>query len=425
MRILHVISSVAPRFGGPSKAVLEICRELAKRGQQTEIYTTNIDVDRRLQVPLERPVEVDGVRITYFPVEAFNLYKLSRPLARALAASIPDFDIVHIHSLYQFPATIAAYYCRRYGVPYIVRPHGTLDPFLYRRHRIRKWVYETLWERRNLAAAAAVHFTAEEEMELAGSLRLRFRGVVVPLGVGLEEPPLATRRLSDFWPETAEKKTLLFLGRINFKKGLDILARAFGAIARNRPDIHLLLAGPDNEGFGSYVRRWLKEEGVLHKATFAGMLTGERKAVALARSAIFVLPSYTENFGIAVVEAMAAGLPVVLSNRVNIWREIDRSRAGLIVEPRMRPTADAINLLLDNPATAVQMGARGAKLAREQFSWDAASANLIDLYRQVVSQSFASATGPMTVPDTLSPKVARTPVSQGSTGLKPHVFRES
>src|SRR5262249_35803991 len=162
----------------------------------------------------------------------------SRPLARALAVSIREFDIVHIHSLYQFPATIAAYYCRRYGVPYVVRPHGTLDPFLYRRHRIRKWVYETLWERRNLAAAAAVHFPAEEEMELAGSLGLEFDGVVVPLGVELEELRVPTRRLADFWPETTGKKVLLFLGRINFKKGLDVLAQAFGAIARNRPDVH-------------------------------------------------------------------------------------------------------------------------------------------------------------------------------------------
>jgi glycosyltransferase involved in cell wall biosynthesis len=386
MRILHVVSSVAPRFGGPSKAVLEMCRELAKRGEQPEIYTTNVDVDGRLDVPLESPVDMYGVRITYFPVEAFNLYKLSRPLARALAASIREFDIVHIHSLYQFPATIAAYYCRRYGVPYVVRPHGTLDPFLYRRHRIRKWVYETLWERRNLAAAAAVHFTAEEEMELAGSLGLEFHGVVVPLGVELEELRVPTRRLADFWPETTGKKVLLFLGRINFKKGLDVLAQAFGAIARNRPDVHLLLAGPDNEGFGSHVRRWLEVEGVLQQATFAGMVTGQRKAVALAQSAVFVLPSYTENFGIAVVEAMAATLPVVISNRVNIWREVGRSGAGLVVDPEVNPTADAINLLLNNPVTARQMGARGARLAREQFSWDTAGARLVDLYRQVVSQ---------------------------------------
>lgn len=390
MRILHVIPSVAPRYGGPSKAVVEMCRELVRRGERAEIYTTNIDVDGCLDVPLERAVEADGVRITYFPIEALSLYKISRPLAGALRSSIPDFDVVHVHSLYQFPSTVAAHYCRRYGVPYIVLPHGTLDPFLYRRHRMRKWLYETVWERRNLAAAAAVHFTAEEEMELASSLGLRFRGVVVPLGVDLEKPPPSASRLADLWTETAGKRVILFLGRINFKKGLDILARAFGAIARNRNDVHLLLAGPDSEGYGSQVRLWLKEEGVLHKATFAGMLVGERKGVALAGSAMFVLPSYTENFGIAVVEAMAAGLPVVISNRVNIWREVSRGGAGIIVDPEAHATADAINLLLDDHATAARMGERGSRVAREHFTWDAAGAKLVDLYRQIVSAQAGS-----------------------------------
>jgi glycosyltransferase involved in cell wall biosynthesis len=394
MRILHVISSVAPRYGGPSKAVVEMCRELTRLGERAEIYTTNIDVDGCLDVPLERRIEADGVRITYFPVEALSLYKISRPLASALRSSIPDFDVVHVHSLYQFPSTVAAYYCRRYGVPYIVRPHGTLDPFLYRRHRMRKWLYETLWERRNLAGAAAVHFTAEEEMELAGSLGLRFRGVVVPLGVYLEERPSSSYRPADFWPETAGKKIILFLGRINFKKGLDILAQAFGAIARNRNDVHLLLAGPDSERYGSQVRHWLKEEGVLHKATFTGMLVGERKGVALVQSAMFVLPSYTENFGIAVVEAMAAGLPVVISNRVNIWREVSRGGAGIIVDPEAHATAGAMNMLLDDPATAARMGERGSRLAREHFTWDAAGAMLLDLYRRVVSPQACSPMAP-------------------------------
>jgi glycosyltransferase involved in cell wall biosynthesis len=389
MRILHVISSLAPRYGGPSKAVVEMCRELRRRGEKVEIYTTNIDLDGYLDVPLKQAVEADGVRTTYFPVEALNFYKISRPLARALRSSIPNFDVVHLHSLYQFPASIAAYYCRRYAVPYIVRPHGTLDPFLYRRHRMRKWAYEILWERRNLAAAAAVHFTADEEMELAGSLGLRFHGVVVPLGVDFEMPPVSACRLADLWPETAGKKVILFLGRINFKKGLDIVARAFGAVARNRNDVHLLLAGPDSEGYGSRVRVWLKEEGVLHKATFAGMLVGQRKGVALAQSAMFLLPSYTENFGIAVVEAMAARLPVVISNKVNIWREVSRGGAGIIVDPEANATTDAINLLLDDLPMAARMGERGSRLAREYFTWEAAGSKLVELYRNLMSPRFA------------------------------------
>jgi glycosyltransferase involved in cell wall biosynthesis len=383
MRILHVISSVAPGYGGPSKAVVEMCRELVRRGEQAEIYTTNIDVYSRMDVPLGRPIETNGVQITYFPVEVSAFYKVSPSLARALRSSIPSFDIVHIHSLYQFPATVAAYYCRLYQVPYIVRPHGTLDPFLYRRHRIRKWLYETLWERRNLAHAAAVHFTAQEEMELASSLGLRFRGVVVPLGLELDQRSPSPLKMAECWPATAGKKIVLFLGRINFKKGLDVLAKAFGAVACKRDDVHLLLAGPDTEGYGAKVRDWLKHEGVLHKSTFTGMLNGERKAVTLEQSAMFVLPSYTENFSIAAVEAMAAGLPVVISNRVNIWREVSAGGAGIVVQPEAQSTADAITQLLDDPGSAAQMGERGRMLAHERFTWNTAGSLLLELYRQI------------------------------------------
>jgi len=390
MRILHVISSVAPRYGGPSKAVVEMCRELVRRGEQAEIFTTNVDVDGFLDVPLETPVDVGGVLITYFPVEAINVYKISRPLARSLRASIPKFDLVHVHSLYQFPATVAALYCRRYKVPYVLRPHGTLDPFLYRRHRVRKWIYEKLWEQRNLASAAAVHFTAEEEMELASSLGLRFRGVVVPLGIDLDTAAHTTCRLAEFWPETAGKKVILFLGRLNFKKGLDILARAFGEIARSREGVHLLLAGPDNEAYGNKVRGWLRENGALAKTTFTGMLMGDRKAAAFSESTMFVLPSYTENFGIAVVEAMRAGLPVVISNKVNIWREVLRSEAGIVVAPDANATATAVRALLDDPTGAARMGENGKALARDCFSWDAAGAQLVNLYRQIVSPRIAS-----------------------------------
>jgi glycosyltransferase involved in cell wall biosynthesis len=392
MRILHVLSSVAPRYGGPSKAAVEMCRELVRRGERPEIYTTNIDVDGVLDVPLGKPVNLNGVRITYFPAEALQLYKISRPLARSLKTSIPDFDIVHVHSLYQFSSTVAAFYCRRYGVPYVLRPHGTLDPFLYRRHRMRKWLYEMLMERRNLAAAAAVHFTAAEEMELARSLGLRFRGVVVPLGVDPEISPFSSLHLADLWPELSGKKVILFLGRINFKKGLDNLARAFGTIARDRNDIHLLLAGPDSDGYSSQVRQWLKEEGVLHKVTFAGMIVGERKNTALAESTMFVLPSYSENFGIAVVEAMAAGLPVVISNRVNIWREVLAAGAGIVVAPDSNATANAIKAFLDDLPKAARMGERGKRFAREHFTWESAGTKLIELYHQILSQRTTSLT---------------------------------
>lgn len=137
MRILHVIPSLAAGDGGPAKVVVEMCREIARRGAEAEIYTTNLDGRGVLDVALGKPVTVGGARVTYCRVDLRKYYKISRSLAAALKACIPTYVAVHIHSLYQFPSTVAAYYCRRYGVPYVVIPHGALDPFLLRRHRAR------------------------------------------------------------------------------------------------------------------------------------------------------------------------------------------------------------------------------------------------------------------------------------------------
>jgi glycosyltransferase involved in cell wall biosynthesis len=385
LRILHVIPSLAARDGGPAKAAVEMCRELLRHGEDVELYTTNVDGNGYLDVPLARPVAVRGVPVTYFPVLANNYFKISPQIALALKAAVRRFDVVHINSLYQFPSTVAAYYCCRYGVPYIIRPHGTLDPFLFGRHRPRKWLYEVLVERRNLRGAAAVHFTTAEELELASSLGLYFRGIVAPLGVDFEAAPDDWERLvNTTWPELAGKEVVLFLSRINFKKGLDVLAQAFGRIRRERKDVQLVIAGPDNEGYAAKVREWLKAEGCLSSVTFTGMVQGSLKAALLKQAQLFVLPSYTENFGIVVVEAMGAGLPVVISNKVNIWREVNDAGAGVVVNTDPAQVAEVILKLLADPTHGRELGERGYRLAHEHFSWESAGRQLMELYQQVV-----------------------------------------
>jgi glycosyltransferase involved in cell wall biosynthesis len=323
--------------------------------------------------------------VTFFRVTASTYYKISISLFAALIRELRKFDIVHVHSLYQFPSTAAALCCRMFAIPYVLRPHGTLDPFLYRRHRPRKWIYEVLVERRNIGRAAAVHFTTNEEMTLAATLGIRFRGVVVQLGVRGHAG--SSESFNSKWPQTRNRKTILFLGRLNFKKGLDLLARAFGELCRERDDVHLFLAGPDNDGYGSKVRDWLAEEGVLDRCTFAGMLTGEDKWDALAGADLFVLPSYSENFGLALGEAMACGLPVVISNRVNIWHEVAEARAGLVVNCEVNELRAAMSALLDDSAEGRRMGEAGRRLVAERFTWAAVGEKLRELYQQLVASA--------------------------------------
>lgn len=390
MRILQVISNLSPRYGGPPKVCIEMSRALARVGEEVTIYTTNRDFPAGvMKVPHSVPVNKSGYTVWYFPVE-FSPYAMSLGMARRLRSKLQDFDVVHIHGLYRFPQAAAAHYARVHRVPYLIRPHGSLDPFLYnrRKNRLVKRAYEHLVERRNLDQAAAIHFTSQEEMDLTSLLNLKAMGVVVPNGLDLAEyRDLPERGRFRERYGLGDKKIILHLGRINFKKGLDILVGAFARLAKSREDVQLVLAGPDNEGFGVRVKGWLTERGVEDKAVFTGMLQGEEKLEVLVDADVFALPSYTENFGIAVVEAMASGLPVVISDRVNICREVEEAGAGLVTTCNERDVAEAISVLLEDCYTRQVMGEAGKALVRRCYDWDSLVWRLMDTYRRVSTKA--------------------------------------
>jgi glycosyltransferase involved in cell wall biosynthesis len=386
MKILHVIANLAPRYGGPSQACWEMARAVARLGHEVSIYTTNQDGPGELPVPVDRPVWREGVEIRYFPIQTPRFWGTSLPLARALRRQIPAFDLVHLHSLYLFHNLVTGHWCRRYQVPYIVRPHGTLDPYIYRRHRGRKLLMELLFERRNLRGAAALHFTTAEEQELAAPHTCGTPGLVVPLGLNWEEYEVMPEpwQFRARYPEIGDQPLILFFGRINFKKGLDILARAFGEVARMRADARLVIAGPDNEGWGERVRAWLAAAGVLDRTTFTGMLLGPEKLAVLKDADLFVLPSYSENFGLAVIEALAAGLPVIISDKVNIWREVESAGAGAVIPCDPQALANAILELLSQPEAAAHMGRQGRSLVQARFTWPGVARSLAEAYARIL-----------------------------------------
>jgi glycosyltransferase involved in cell wall biosynthesis len=386
MRILHVIGSLAPRYGGPSKACVDMATAIATRGHAVSIFTTDLDGPKQPVVAAPAHLEIDGVQVERFRSTLRFGWPMSIALAQALARHVPSYDIVHIHSLYRFHGAVAAYYCRKFQVPYIVRPHGTLDPFLYRRHRLRKRIYELLIERRVLRNAAAIHFTADEEQQLAAPHLEGVRSFVVPLGLHVdpqaEFPPAGTFRAA--FPEVANRRIILHLGRINFKKGLDILIDAFANLARSQHNLHLVLAGPDDESYGSRLRAQIGKHGLSQRITFTGMLQGKLKLAALREASVFALPSYSENFGIAVVEAMDCGLPVVISNKVNIWRAVQAAGAGIVIDCDAASCANAISALLESSSLASAMGAMGKKLAAERFDWSKIGEQLETVYHDTL-----------------------------------------
>lgn len=389
MKILHVIANLAPRYGGPSKACQEMACAQARLGNEVSIYTTNQDGNRELFVPTDRVVRQDGVSIRYFPIQHPRFWSTSLPLARSLKEKIPDVDIVHIHSLYLFHTAVSALYCKKFQIPYIIRPHGTLVPYIYKRHRFRKLIVENFFQNRVIRYASGIHFITEEEKRLGEKYTFGAPGFVVPIGLEAEEyeKKVAKAKLFSRFPELTGKKIILFLGRVNFIKGMDILVGAFSAVARERDDVHLLIAGPDDSDYGKKVTAWLKKEDVYKKTTLAGMLQGEEKLEAFYYSSVFVLPSYSENFGIAVLEAMACGLPVVVSEKVNLWPMVVAAKAGLVAPCDAEMFSRKVLSILSDDNLARQMGMNGKALVRNQFCWHEIASKLISVYSSLITKS--------------------------------------
>ncbi len=388
MKILHVIPTVSARYGGPSAVVRFLAREQAARGNRVTICTTNLDYPRgRLDVPTNEAVEEDRVATWYHRLD-WEPYCFSLSLAKWIHSNIGAYDVVHVHGLYRFPSAIACWYARRFGVAYILRPHGSLDPFLFKQSRYSvalKRVYEAIVEKGNLNAASALQFTSEDELARVKFLRLRAPAVVVPNGIQWADfdrlPKKGVfRRMIGLPPG---ETMVLFLGRLNFKKGLDLLVPAFRGVLDAYPAARLVIVGPDNDGYAAKVREWCRKESVWDHVTFVDHVSSQTARSAYVDANVFVLPSYSENFGLTVVEAMACSCPVVVSKEVNIWREVEVARAGIAVDLNIESITKAVVALLSARQSAEEMGRNGRQMVQQEYDWKMIVDKLEKVYEEV------------------------------------------
>lgn len=373
MRVLHVIPSIGPLRGGPSVALGVIARALRDAGVQVDVATTNDNDTELLDVPIGEPVDEQGVRYWYFARTA-HPYTTSAGLARWLQLNVGNYDVVHAHALFSFSTSAAAGAARKRRVPYVVRPLGTLARYGMQQHSLLKQLSWLMLERRILRHAAAVHFTSEAEREEAERLG-RWRSVVVPLGV--MTPAQVHRPVAD-----PEHPVYLFLSRIHPKKRIELLLQAFWLVRESVPGAALVIAGA---GAGDHVRTLEKlaaDLGIAPHVRWAGHVTGPARTELLEQANAFVLPSVNENFGLAPVEALAAGVPVVLTPGVAIHREVEAYEAGIIADDTVAALADAL-LRIRDPHVQQAMSERAARLARERFSIEAMQAGLLRMYQQV------------------------------------------
>lgn len=366
MRILHVVPTYLPatRYGGPIVAVHGLCKALAARGHEVDVFTTNVDGAGVSDVTVGRPVERDGVRVHYFASTLRRIY-YSPAMRKALAERVHEYDVVHAHSVFLWPTAAAARAAHAAGVPYVLSPRGMLVPELIeKKSRLAKRAWISLVERRNFAGACAIHFTSERERDDARRLGMVVpRAAIVPNGVDIPRLTGAPR----------EASMVLYLGRINWKKGLDRLVDAIAQI----DGAHLIVAGKDDE---HYVATLPRHERV----TFVGEVHGAEKERLLSTAAMLVLPSLSENFGNAVLEAMAHATPVIVTPGVGLAADVDAAGAGIVTEDGLR---EAIERLLGDEALRHEMGRRGRALAEGRFGWERIAAETEALYASCSSRS--------------------------------------
>ncbi len=388
MRILQIIPSISVVYGGPSQMVLGLSAALASQNIDVTIITTNTNGDigqLPLDVPLNQPISQSGYQIIYFRCYPSRRYKFSLALLQWLNANASQFDLAHIHALFSPVTTLAATIARYHHLPYIIRPCGMLDPADLQKKKQLKQIYGTLLEGPNLAGAAAIHFTSKQEAKISERFGLGDTGkmpvpqdLVIPLGVTADVFPQRLRE--------SQVPIVLFMSRIEPKKGLDLLIPALESVLASGIDFQFILAGsnPQDADYEAEIKVKIQHSILAKYTTITGFVSGDLKVELLTNADLFVLPSYYENFGIAVAEAMAAGVPVAISDRVYIWEDIQQAEAGWVAPLEVGAIANSIKSALLNPQERQRRGLNGKEYAKKYYNWEAIARQTIEAYQHIL-----------------------------------------
>lgn len=389
MKVTHVIAGLAARTGGVATALVELARGLEEHGVATTILSTDLGetASAKARATLtsdELPPGAHELDIRLVPARTPKRIAFSPRLRSALRTELTDSDLVHIHGLWLYPTYAGGAEALRADVPYVVSPQSMLDPIMRSRGRFQKVLTDIFWQRRFLERAACLQFTAENEARLAVDVAPATPRVVVPnpidVGAFVQGDGEAFRAQH---LDGHAGAVVLNHGRITWKKGLDVLITAF-AMTRHRDDTLLVFAGPDDDGLTPSLRSLAEAKGVADRVRFIGMLHGSERADALAAADVWVLPSRSEGWASAVTEAIAAGLPVVLTPGVSSAGELERAGAVRVVAPAPEPLSAELNRLLDDSQARTELGEHAAVVAK-RFDRSAVAEAMLAVYERIVA----------------------------------------
>lgn len=393
LRFLHVLDTVDPRSGGPA-ASLEVLKYRSAYGCTEEVATFDKPDSAFLDA---LPYKVHAFGADHWINRAMPVYRYRPDFVPWLKARAADYDLVIAHGIWAYPALGVWQALRGTRTPYAVYTHGMMDPWFkttYPLKHLKKQAYWSLYLGRVMDDAAMVLFTAEDERLLARGVfrgRGHYRERIVKFGT-IAPPPAAPGQREAFLnllPTLENRRYILFLSRIDPKKGCDLLIEAFAAVSAAHPDLDLVMAGPARPEYRAELERIARDRGVEARIHWPGMVSGDAKWGAFRGAEAFALTSHQENFGIAVAEALACGTPVLISNKINIWREIESAGAGLVgsddIAGASRVVADYFSL---PPEGRAAMGERARALFTDRFDVATSASDLVDIARNEILPAY-------------------------------------
>ena len=389
MKVLSVIGTLDPAYGGPVEALRQLTPVLEEFGNAREIVT--LDAPHSPWVS-EFPGRVHALG------PSLGKYRYTRRLVPWLRQNALNYDAVLVHGIWQFQSLATWRVSRTIGFPYFVFVHGALNPWFryeYPLKHMKKWLYWPWAEYRVIRDARAVLFTNQEECVLARRSFGLYRATEAVVDYGIQDPagdPDAERRaFFEAYPALVGKRLLLFMGRLHRVKGLDLLIEAFAQVGERDPRLQLVIAGPDQEGLRASLGARSRTLGMAARITWTGMLTGDVRWGAYRAAEAFCLPSHSENFGIVVAEALARGLPVLISDKVNIWRQIDEDRAGFVAPDTVAGTASLLTRWLDLTGTGrMEMAGRARSCFAARFEIRKAAEKLVSVIERNIGRTGAN-----------------------------------
>lgn len=384
MRVLLIIPYISLIYGGTGKVVCEIAQALGEHGLNVDVVSTNANDKSKLQVPLRTWIQKSSYRIQYFPCWHRYDQTISISWAYWLLMHLKNYDIIHAHTLFGPMLSLTYKLCQMKKLPYIMTPHGMLEPWALQKQAKKKSFYLNFFDNPALRKASAIQALTDCEMKQVRELGFS-QVFTISNGIQIEkfETLPSPNEFYQTFPETRDKKVILFLSRIDPKKGLDILAKAFAKTHLAFPNSHLVVAGPDSIGYLAEVKEQFSQLNCLEFVTFTGNLQGTLKYAAFSVASLYILPSYSEGFSLSVLEGMAAGLPCIITKGCNF---LDAEEAGVVyvVEANEEEITNALNHYFEKTLEAQSLGAKAKEFILTFYTWDKIASQLAALYTQLI-----------------------------------------